>query len=438
MQNTETNRIENKEQLNEDFEQEVIAFLNYKEGGIIYVGINKNGQVVGVENTDLTQLQIKDRIKNNIQPSTLGLFDVIVETIDDKEVIKVVISSGTEKPYYLRKKGRTSEGCYVRVGSSKERMTERMIDDMYAKRVKHTLKEIDSPWQELTFNQLKIYYEEHGLKLNDNFLQNLDLLTSEGKYNYNAFLLADENNISIKLVKYVGTNKLELLENMEYGNRCLITATQRLLDRLDVENTTYAKIEYFGRKEQEKIDSKALKEAVINAIVHNDYSYGNSPIVELYSDRVEITSAGGLPQELSQEEFLEGVTAPRNKELIRVFKDVELIENIGSGVLRILDAYDKSCFRFMEHFLRVSFKYRENPFEYDQENGQESYQKHLSEIQDKIIALIKKNPSITQKEIAKTLEISREKVKYHIAILKENNLIIREGSTKKGIWKILK
>ena len=365
MQNTETNRIENKEQLNEDFEQEVIAFLNYKEGGIIYVGINKNGQVVGVEDVDLTQLQIKDRIKNNIQPSTLGLFDVTVETIDNKEVIKVIISSGTEKPYYLRKKGRTPEGCYIRVGSSKERMTERMIDDMYAKRIKNTLKEIDSPRQELTFNQLKIYYEEHGLKLNDNYLQNLDLLTSEGKYNYNAFLLADENNVSIKLVKYVGTNKLELLENLEFGNRCLITATQRILDRLDVENTTYAKIEYFGRKEQEKIDSKALKEAVINAIVHNDYSYGNSPIIELYSDRIEITSAGGLPQELSQEEFLEGVTAPRNKELIRVFKDVDLIENIGSGVLRILDAYDKSCFKFMEHFLRVSFNYNENPFEYE-------------------------------------------------------------------------
>ena len=109
MKNLETNRIENKEQLNEDFEQEVIAFLNYKEGGIIYVGINKNGQVVGVDNTDLTQLQIKDRIKNNIQPSTLGLFDVTVETIDNKEVIKVIISSGTEKPYYLRKKGRTPE-----------------------------------------------------------------------------------------------------------------------------------------------------------------------------------------------------------------------------------------------------------------------------------------------------------------------------------------
>ena len=375
MQNTETNRIENKEQLNEDFEQEVIAFLNYKEGGIIYVGIRKNGQVVGVQDVDLTQLQVKDRIKNNIQPSTLGLFDVVVETIDNKEVIKVVISSGTEKPYYLRKKGRTPEGCYIRVGSSKERMTERMIDDMYSRRIKNTLKEIDSPRQELTFNQLKIYYEEHGLKLNDNFLQNLDLLTSEGKYNYNAFLLADENNVSIKLVKYLGTNKMDLVENQEYGYRCLITATQKILDRLDTENTVYAKIEYKGRKEVEMIDKAALKEAVIKAVVHNDYSYGKSPIIELYSDRIEITSAGGLPQELSQEEFLEGVTAPRNKELIRVFKDVELIENIGSGVLRILDAYDKSCFKFMDHFLRVSFKYRENPFEYEEKTDKKTTKK---------------------------------------------------------------
>ena len=367
MQNTEINRIENKEQLNEDFEQEVIAFLNYKEGGIIYVGINKNGQVVGVENTDLTQLQIKDRIKNNIQPSTLGLFDVTVETIENKEVIKVIISSGTEKPYYLRKKGRTPEGCYIRIGSSKERMTERMIEEMFARRIKNSLKEIESPRQDLTFRQLKIHYEGNGMILNDNFARNLNLLTDEGKYNYNAYLLADENNISIKLVKYLGTSKMELIENQEYGYCCLITATQRILDRLTAENTVYAKIEYNGRKEVEMIDSKALKEAVINAMVHSDYTLTTTPIIELYSDRIEITSGGGLPQGLSQEEFLEGVTAPRNKELIRVFKDVDLIENIGSGVLRILDAYDKSCFKFMEHFLRVSFKYKENPFKYDTE-----------------------------------------------------------------------
>ena len=383
MKNLETNRIENKEQLNEDFEQEVIAFLNYKEGGIIYVGIDKNGQVVGVDNTDLTQLQIKDRIKNNIQPSTLGLFDVTVETIDNKEIIKVIISSGTEKPYYLRKKGRTPEGCYIRIGSSKERMTERMIEEMFARRIKNSLKEIESPRQDLTFRQLKIHYEGNGMILNDNFARNLNLLTDEGNYNYNAYLLADENNISIKLVKYLGTNKMELIENQEYGYCCLITATQRILDRLTAENTVYAKIEYNGRKEVEMIDSKALKEAVINAMVHSDYTLTTTPIIELYSDRIEITSGGGLPQGLSQEEFLEGVTAPRNKELIRVFKDVDLIENIGSGVLRILDAYDKSCFKFMDHFLRVSFKYKENPFEYDEKTDKKTTKKIKVKPQEK-------------------------------------------------------
>ena len=444
MQNTETNRIENKEQLNEDFEQEVIAFLNYKEGGIIYVGINKNGQVVGVKDVDLTQLQIKDRIKNNIQPSTLGLFDVTVETIDNKEVIKVIISSGTEKPYYLRKKGRTPEGCYIRIGSSKERMTERMIEEMFARRIKNSLKEIESPRQDLTFRQLKIHYEGNGMILNDNFARNLNLLTDEGKYNYNAYLLADENDISIKLVKYLGTSKMELIENQEYGYCCLITATQRILDRLTVENTVYAKIEYNGRKEVEMIDSKALKEAVINAMVHSDYTLTTTPIIELYSDRIEITSGGGLPQGLSQEEFLEGVTAPRNKELIRVFKDVDLIENIGSGVLRILDAYDKSCFKFMEHFLRVSFKYKENPFEYENNtpkngaiSGVLNDVKNITDNEQIIINIIIENSNISQKEISDISKIPYRTVQRLISSLKSKNIIKRVGSNKSGYWKVI-
>lgn len=426
---SETNRIENKEQLNEEFEQEVIAFLNYKEGGIIYIGINKKGQAVGIKDIDLTQLQIKDRIKNNIQPSTLGLFDVTVETIDNKVVIKVIISSGTEKPYYLRKRGRTPEGCYIRVGSSKERMTERMIEEMFSKRIKNSLKEIEAPRQDLTFRQLKIHYEGNGMTLNDNFARNLNLLTDEGKYNYNAYLLADENDISIKLVKYLGTNKMELIENQEYGYCCLITATQRILDRLTAENTVYAKIEYNGRKEVEMIDSKALKEAIINAMVHSDYTLSTTPIIELYSDRIEITSGGGLPQGLSQEEFLEGVTAPRNKELIRVFKDVDLIENIGSGVLRILDAYDKSCFKFMEHFLRVSFKYKENPFEYDDtakikssKLGSKKSSK-LAVSEQQILELCKTEKSL--KEITEHFgykDVYKFKNKYINQLLKQNKL----------------
>jgi len=271
MQNTETNRIENKEQLNEDFEQEVIAFLNYREGGTIYVGIRKNGQVVGVQDIDLTQLQIKDRIKNNIQPSTLGLFDVIVETIDDKEVIKVVISSGTEKPYYLKKKGMCPAGCYIRIGSSKDQMTTEMIDNLYAKRVRNSLNKIESPRQDLTFKQLKIYYEGQGSAITNNFERNLELVMDNGKYNYNGYLLADENGMSIKVARYAGTNKVDLLENYEFGYCSLIKATQSVIDKMTVENKRSAKITPKTRIEKTLVDSKALKEAIINAVEYHQF-----------------------------------------------------------------------------------------------------------------------------------------------------------------------
>lgn len=173
------------------------------------------------------------------------------------------------------------------------------------------------------------------------------------------------------------------------------------------------------------IDSKALKEAVINAMVHSDYTLSTTPIIELYSDRIEITSGGGLPQGLSQEEFLEGVTAPRNKELIRVFKDVDLIENIGSGVLRILDAYDKSCFKFMEHFLRVSFKYKENPFKYDDTAKTKSSKlgSKLAVSEQQILELCKTEKSL--KEITEHFvykDVYKFKNNYINKLLEENKL----------------
>lgn len=178
-------------------------------------------------------------------------------------------------------------------------------------------------------------------------------------------------------------------------------------------------------------------------MVHSDYTLTTTPIIELYSDRIEITSAGGLPQELSQEEFLEGVTAPRNKELIRVFKDVDLIENIGSGVLRILDAYDKSCFKFMEHFLRVSFKYKENPFEYDSKNKVSTDDTindtlKLTKNEQQILNLIINNNQITREEIVNETNLSDRTISRAIKHLQEVKIIEREGSKKTGSWKFLK
>jgi predicted HTH transcriptional regulator len=147
----ESNRIEFKRELTENFEREVIAFLNYQEGGLLYFGVDDSGEVIGLDEIDIIQRKVADRIKNNILPATLGLFDVVAENYDGKDILKVVVSSGSEKPYYLRKYGMSPTGCFVRVGSSAQPMTTRMIDELYATRVQLRLGNILSPRQKLSF-----------------------------------------------------------------------------------------------------------------------------------------------------------------------------------------------------------------------------------------------------------------------------------------------
>jgi ATP-dependent DNA helicase RecG len=164
---SETNRIEYKQELNSDvdIEKEVIAFLNYHEGGIIYIGIDKQGKVVGVSDIDSDMLKIKDRIKNNISPSAMGLFDVVAENKEGKELIKIIVAGGTEKPYFKKKFGMTEKGCFIRIGTAAEPMPQTMIDKLFASRTRNSLGKIKSNRQDLTFEQLKIYYEEKGLNL---------------------------------------------------------------------------------------------------------------------------------------------------------------------------------------------------------------------------------------------------------------------------------
>ena len=213
----ESNRIELKATLNDKLEKEIVAFLNNREGGILYIGIDDKGTHVENSDMDSMQLKIADRIKNNILPSTLGLFDIVTEYVDNIPITKIVISSGLEKPYYIKSKGMSPNGCYMRIGTSTQPMSTALIDELYARRIHTTLRNIPSPRQDLTFAQLKIYYQERGFELNRKFANSLELLTPDGKYNYIAYLLADENGVSIKAAKYTGTTKVDLVENEEYG-----------------------------------------------------------------------------------------------------------------------------------------------------------------------------------------------------------------------------
>ncbi len=230
----ESNRIEFKKELNDSLEKEVVGFLNYSEGGEIYIGIADDGSVSGIENSDDIQKRIVDRIKNNIYPSTMGLFDVITVNMDSKDVIKIIISSGPEKPYYIKKYGMSPNGCLLRVGTTVQQMTMEMIDSLYSRRIRNSLGKLISPRQDLTFKQLKIYYEENGYDLFDKFLNNLELYTEDNKLNYAAYLLADDNGISMKVAKYSGMDKVNLIENAEFGYCSLIKATESILNKLDI------------------------------------------------------------------------------------------------------------------------------------------------------------------------------------------------------------
>ena len=148
----ETNRIEYKQCLTEDLEKEAVAFLNYREGGVLYIGVNKAGVPVGVKDLDGDMLKIKDRLKNNIQPSCMGLFDVAEEKMGEVEVIKVTFASGMEKPYYIRRYGMTERGAFIRVGTAAEPMPEKMIAALYAKSIRRSIGTIKSPNQQFAAN----------------------------------------------------------------------------------------------------------------------------------------------------------------------------------------------------------------------------------------------------------------------------------------------
>lgn len=432
-------RTEFKVKLVDDLEESVISFLN-KDGGNIYIGIDDNGNVVGLKNNmDLLQRKVKDKIISNIEPSVLGLFDLEVLEKDDKKYLKITIAKGYDTPYHIRGMGMTPDSCFIRVDSSNERMDEHLINKMFRERTKSSLKNIISPRQDLTFTDLKIYYTEKGFDVGDNFEKQLEFFTKDGKYNYVAYLLADNNRVSIKVAKYAGEDVDELMENYEFGDCSLIKATYRVLEKFRIENKVYAKITYPERKEQPMYDYTAVREVVVNAIVHNDWATEYPPKFEFFNDRLEVSSFGGIQSEFTEEEFLQGYSAPKNPELMRVFRDLELVEHLGTGIRRILKRYDKSIYHFYPHFIRVSIKYNQNEFEYNNNsnvNGSKiNYSNsELNNIQKGIIGLMLDRPKITQDEMANLLGVTPRTIRNHIKYLIDNDYIERVGANKNGKW----
>ena len=273
------------------------------------------------------------------------------------------------------------------------------------------------------------------LALNDKFASTLELLTPEGKYNYVGYLLADENGVSIKVAKYAGNDKVDLIENEEYGYCSLIKAAHRVLDKFEIENVTRTKITGKERIDHNLVGRVPLREAIINAIVHNDYTREIPPVFEIFSDRIEITSDGGLVYGQSEDDFFSFASMPRNRELMRVFKDVGLVEHLGSGMSRILKEYDKSIFHISPRSIKVVF-----PFEDEQKvtgKVEGKVEGKLTPTQQKIIRAMQKDSAITASKLAAQFAMSEYGTRKNIANLKELGIIERVGSDKNGTWKVV-
>lgn len=438
--------VEYKRELTDGLEKEVVAFLNTL-GGEIFIGVDDNGNIIGIENSDKLALIVIDRIKNNILPSAMGIFNVDVKQSSGKDYIVITVAQGLEKPYYLKKYGMSPNGCFYRVGSQSAQMPQSMINELFSRRVINTLHNVVSPNQELTFTQLKIFYEEKGYDVSGSFfLKNLDLFTEDGKYNYAAYLLSDNNGTSIKVARFKGTEKLDILERNEFGRCCLIKSAINVLEKLNVANTTVVRVGAAAqRTEMRLIEPNALREAVLNAIIHNDYINGAYPVFEIYDDRIEIVSSGGLPVGLSRKEFFAGRSLPRNKELMRVFSDMDLCEQLGSGMKKILKSYPESIFEISEHFISTKFAFSEEALKVlgeqlakENDTVNDTLNDTLNDTESAVLKELKRNVGVTIADLMKEVGKSRPTITRALAELKAKGYIERVGSDKSGYWKILK
>ena len=425
----ETEKIEFKKTTGELREgiTSLASMLNKNGYGVLYFGVKDNGDVVGQQMGDRTLREISQAIANFIKPQIIPTIEH--ELMDDKDVIRIEVR-GSENPYsaygryYMRSADEDRELSPIAL---KELMDRQTSSDVLTLAV--------APVQNLTFNKLKIAYVTAGLTVDQaTFEDNAGLKNSDGNYNLMAFLLADENDISIKVVTFAGKDKTELVKRNEYGGTCLVTAIDKVIDYMESINDTMVTMGSHRRQEEKLFDMASFKEAWQNACIHTKWDKGNPPAVYIFSDRIEIISTGGLPVDLNKEEFYKGISKPVNSKLQKIFGQLGYVEQTGHGIPLIISNYGKQAFDIMENFINVTI-----PFNYEKKNaaGAEIQNKVIiNDAEQMVVEYIRQNSSITIKELVEASGYSDGYVRKILASLKEKKIIERQGGNKVGKWVI--
>ena len=442
MKYVETDKVELKEKINDSLPKEIESFLN-SDGGIVYIGISDNGDVIGVDNLDMALRTISDIISDQIEPNAIDCVKPEVEFVDNKSIIKVIIKKGYASIYCIKKYGFSSNGCHYRVGTTCKSMTLEMIKKIFEQGLSSVdmMVKRESYYHEMKFAKFKMLLLENGYHLDENsFEHNFKLRTNEGSYNYLAELLSDDNSIPFIFAKFKGKTKATFSERSDYGNQCIILAYERMKERLKLENICKTITNPRPRRDIYLYDMDAVNEALVNAIIHNDYRI-TDPQVAFFDDRLEILSHGGLPNGLTKEEFFKGVSKPRNEQLMDIFTRLGIVEHTGHGIPLIVEKYGKDIFEISDSYIRVIIPFnKEVLLNHGAISGAISgvNRDELEEKEKMVLNKIEENQSLTAKEICELLNLPFRSVQRYISNLKEKGFIERDGSNKTGFWKVLK
>ena len=336
------------------------AIAGEPEGYMIWGVHNKTHELTGTKfnyQKDVNNEPFQHYLSRYVTPTIYFRFDE--DIIDGKRVVVLTIPAARIVPTSYM------DVRYIRIGSSKEKISKYPDREAALFRVLNfgppTMTNTESQYDDLTFDQLFLYYETKGIKLRKNtFKKNLNLLTPTGRYNLLAQLLSDNPHIPIRFSLFKGKDKTSIMYAVrEFGDMCLLLALDKVIDYGDTLNVPQAdeRNRKVTRTEVMLFDAKAFNEAVINAFQHNLWVSGAAPMFTAFEDRIEITSLGTLPPTQTKEGFYAGISIPVNDKLTEIFIQLHISEKSGRGVPRIVGAYGEQAFKFSDNAITVTIPY---------------------------------------------------------------------------------
>lgn len=336
----ESETVELKQTVIDDIKKEIVAFAN-SGGGILYIGIADDGDVIGLSNTEADIMNINNMVRDGIKPDVTLFTKSSVEEIDGRNIIKIEVQSGTERPYYLTGKGIRPEGVYVRHGTSSVPATDTAIRKMIRETDGESYEKLRSTEQELLFVSAKDEFARRGIQFEAAQISTLGLSNTDNIYTNLGLLLSDQCVHTVKTAIFQDTTQQIFKDRREFGGS-LFSQINDVYNYLDMHNKTESTFDKLLRIDKRDYPETALREALLNAVVHREYAVSGSILVKMFSDRIEFISPGGLVSGIELGDIMSGYSACRNSALAAVFYRLQLIEAYGTGILKIFESYKTS------------------------------------------------------------------------------------------------